>query len=50
VGGDACNLEFAALILAAGSLSDRPGRKRMLLTGLAVFGAASLGRLLRRHH
>jgi MFS family permease len=37
--GDACNLEFAALILAAGSLSDRPGRKRMLLTGLAVFGA-----------
>src|SRR5947208_5164209 len=39
---DAYNLEFAALLLAAGSLSDRLGRKGMLLSGLAVFGLASL--------
>jgi EmrB/QacA subfamily drug resistance transporter len=38
---DAYNLVFAALILAAGSLADRLGRKGMLLAGLAVFGAAS---------
>src|SRR5919205_3152954 len=39
---DAFNLFFAASVLAAGSLSDRFGRKGMLLAGLAVFGAASL--------
>src|SRR6266576_3313955 len=39
---DAYNLVFAALLLAAGSLSDRVGRKGMLLSGLAVFGLASL--------
>src|SRR5438552_10628572 len=39
---DAYNLVFAAAVLAAGSLSDRFGRKGMLLAGLAVFGAASL--------
>jgi EmrB/QacA subfamily drug resistance transporter len=39
---DAYNLVFAALLLAAGSLSDRLGRKGMLLTGLGVFGLASL--------
>jgi MFS family permease len=39
---DAYNLVFAALVLVAGSLSDRLGRKGMLLTGLGVFGAASL--------
>src|SRR5215472_6229963 len=39
---DAYNLAFAALVLAAGSLSDRMGRKGMLLAGLGVFGAASL--------
>src|SRR6201989_2569099 len=39
---DAFNLLFAASVLAAGSLSDRFGRKGMLLAGLAVFGAASL--------
>ncbi len=39
---DAYNLAFAALVLAAGSLSDRLGRKGMLLAGLGVFGAASL--------
>ncbi len=38
---DAYNLVFAAVILAAGSLSDRLGRKGVLLCGLAVFGAAS---------
>jgi len=32
---DAYNLVFAALVLAAGSLSDRLGRKGMLLAGLA---------------
>src|SRR5947199_7063766 len=39
---DAYNLVFAALLLAAGSLSDRLGRKGMLCSGLAVFGIASL--------
>ena len=39
---DAYNLVFAALLLASGSLSDRVGRKGMLLAGLAVFGLASL--------
>jgi EmrB/QacA subfamily drug resistance transporter len=39
---DAYNLVFAALVLVAGSLSDRYGRKGMLLFGLGVFGAASL--------
>jgi EmrB/QacA subfamily drug resistance transporter len=39
---DAYTLVFAALILAAGSVSDRVGRKGMLLAGLAVFAAGSL--------
>jgi EmrB/QacA subfamily drug resistance transporter len=39
---DAYNLVFAACVLAAGSLSDRFGRKGMLLAGLAVFAVASL--------
>ena len=39
---DAYNLVFAALLLSFGSLSDRFGRKGMLLAGLAVVGAASL--------
>src|SRR5438105_4537958 len=39
---DAYNLLFAALLLAAGSLSDRLGRKGFLLAGLVVFGAASI--------
>src|SRR5262244_1935020 len=39
---DAYNLVFAALLLTFGSLSDRLGRKGMLLAGLAVVGTASL--------
>src|SRR5262245_19317303 len=39
---DAYNLVFAALLLACGSLSDRFGRKGMLVAGLAVVGTASL--------
>jgi len=39
---DSYNLVFAALLLTFGSLSDRFGRKGMLLAGLAVAGAASL--------
>lgn len=39
---DAYNLVFGALVLAAGSLADRLGRKGMLLAGLGVFGASSL--------
>src|SRR6185437_2676589 len=38
---DAYNLVFAALLLTSGSLSDRFGRKGMLLAGLFVFGGAS---------
>ncbi len=39
---DAYSLVFAALVLAAGSLSDRQGRKGTLLAGLAVFSGGSL--------
>ena len=39
---DAYSLVFAAVILAAGSLSDRLGRKGFLLAGLGVFGVASV--------
>jgi EmrB/QacA subfamily drug resistance transporter len=38
---DAYNLLFAALVLATGNLSDRLGRKGVLLCGLGVFGAAT---------
>lgn len=36
------NITFAALPLAAGSLADRLGRRRVLLTGIALVGALSL--------
>jgi len=39
---DAFNLLFAGSVLVMGSLSDRFGRKGMLLAGLSVFGVASL--------
>src|SRR3954454_1331896 len=39
---DSYNLVFAALVLAAGSLSDRLGRKGALLTGLGIFGVGSV--------
>jgi EmrB/QacA subfamily drug resistance transporter len=38
---DGYNLAFAALVLSAGSLGDRYGRRPMLLTGLLGFAAAS---------
>jgi MFS family permease len=39
---DAYALVFAGLLLPAGALGDRYGRKGILQLGLAVFGAASL--------
>lgn len=39
---DAFNLAFAALVLAAGSLSDRFGRRRFLIVGLGIVAVASL--------
>ena len=38
---DAYLLVFTGLLLAAGGLGDRYGRKRALLSGLVVFGATS---------
>ncbi len=38
---DGYNLAFAALVLAAGSLSDRYGRRPALILGLVAFAAAS---------
>ncbi|MFI7383453.1 MFS transporter [Streptomyces sp. NPDC049813] len=38
----AYSLTFGGLLLTAGSMADRLGRRRVLLTGLAVFGALSL--------
>ncbi|WP_188188997.1 MFS transporter [Nonomuraea sp. SYSU D8015] len=35
-------LVFAGLLLTAGSLSDRYGRRRIMIIGLVLFGAASL--------
>src|ERR1044071_2809136 len=39
---DAYNLVFAALVLAAGSISDRLGRKGAMLTGFGIFAVGSL--------
>src|ERR1044071_2636093 len=39
---DSYNLVFAALVLAAGSVSDRLGRKGALLTGLGIFAFGSV--------
>src|SRR5499427_11118431 len=38
---DAYSLVFAALLLPAGALGDRYGRRRALLAGLVIFGGAS---------
>ena len=38
---DSYLLVFAGLLLAAGSIGDRFGRKRALFTGLGIFGAGS---------
>ncbi|MBD3784944.1 MAG: MFS transporter, partial [Micrococcales bacterium] len=38
----AYSLTFGGLLLTAGSLADRLGRRRVLLVGLAVFGLVSL--------
>ncbi|MYS11543.1 MFS transporter, partial [Streptomyces sp. SID6041] len=42
----AYSLTFGGLLLTAGSIADRFGRRRVLLIGLAVFGTLSLGVLL----
>ncbi|WP_329560997.1 MFS transporter [Kitasatospora sp. NBC_01266] len=42
---DAYSLVFASLLLPAGALGDRFGRRRALLTGLLIFGGASAGAL-----
>src|ERR1043166_8969838 len=39
---DAYAIVFAALLLPAGAIGDRFGRKPLLATGLALFGGASL--------
>src|SRR5690348_12317223 len=39
---DAYVLVFAGLLLPMGAIGDRYGRKRLLLIGLALFGAASV--------
>lgn len=43
---DSYSLVLAGLIVATSSLSDRFGRKRMLLAGFLIFGAVSAGALL----
>jgi len=43
---DAYTLCFAALLIPAGALGDRFGRRRALLGGLVVFAAGSLGAAL----
>jgi MFS family permease len=39
---DAYNLTFAALVLAAGNLGNRVGRKGVMIAGLAIFGIATI--------
>ncbi|WP_045691883.1 MFS transporter [Streptomyces rubellomurinus] len=40
--GDSYSFVLAGLLVSMGALSDRIGRKKLLLTGSAAFGAASL--------
>jgi len=46
---DAYSLVFAGLLLVAGNLGDRLGRRRMLQAGLAAFAAFSIGAALSRN-
>ncbi|KOX16995.1 MFS transporter [Nocardiopsis sp. NRRL B-16309] len=39
---DAYTVVFASLLITSGALADRFGRRRVFMTGLAVFGLASL--------
>ncbi|HLI02609.1 MAG TPA: MFS transporter, partial [Acidimicrobiales bacterium] len=43
---DAYTLTFAALLITAGAIGDRYGRRRWLLLGLTVFAAGSVGAAL----
>ena len=43
---DAYSLVFASLLLPAGALGDRFGRRRALVVGLLIYGAASVGAAL----
>ncbi|SEE67821.1 drug resistance transporter, EmrB/QacA subfamily [Streptomyces sp. 2112.3] len=43
---NAYSLVQSGLLLTAGNSADRYGRKKMLIVGLALFGAASLGAVL----
>lgn len=43
---DAYIVVFAGLLLTAGTLGDRLGRRRLLLAGLGVFGVASMATVL----
>ena len=43
---DAYSMSFGGLLLVAGSIADRVGRKRMFLIGFATFAIASLGAAL----
>src|SRR3954453_8473290 len=44
---DAYSLVFAALLLPAGALGDRLGRRKALLAGLVVFGLGSAAAMTR---
>ena len=47
---DAYSLVFAALLIVAGALGDRFGRRRALLAGLGIFGAGLDSRCPVRRH
>ena len=46
---DAYTLALAAVVLTAGALADRLGRRRLFLVGLGIFTASSLGCALAGH-